>query len=95
MSSMASSLSGQESQTLVTLREKLLQLTAALETYLKTFGHDRPGPIVRLYCPMARDNQGAFWLQADSQVRNPYFGAAMLRCGEAKGLIGRDGKETR
>jgi len=95
MSSIASSLSGQESQTLVTLREKLLQLTAALETYLKTFGHDRPGPVVRLYCPMARDNRGAFWFQADSQVRNPYFGAAMLRCGEVKGGIGPDGKETR
>jgi membrane fusion protein, copper/silver efflux system len=32
-------------------------------------------------CPMAFDNRGADWLQADDKTLNPYFGAAMLRCG--------------
>jgi Cu(I)/Ag(I) efflux system membrane fusion protein len=32
-------------------------------------------------CPMAFDNRGANWLQADDKTLNPYFGAAMLKCG--------------
>ncbi|GHG61729.1 hypothetical protein GCM10010919_06490 [Alishewanella longhuensis] len=34
------------------------------------------------YCPMARSGEGASWLQSDSELRNPYFGAMMLRCGD-------------
>ena len=37
---------------------------------------------VRLFhCPMAHDSQGADWLQLAVETANPYFGAAMLRCG--------------
>ena len=34
------------------------------------------------FCPMAFDNQGASWLQTSKEVNNPYFGNAMLRCGD-------------
>ncbi|WP_445427989.1 efflux RND transporter periplasmic adaptor subunit [Alishewanella sp. HL-SH05] len=34
------------------------------------------------YCPMARDGEGASWLQPSEQLRNPYFGAMMLGCGD-------------
>ena len=34
------------------------------------------------HCPMARDGEGASWLQPGSELRNPYFGAMMLRCGD-------------
>ena len=37
--------------------------------------------IYQIRCPMAFNNRGATWLQADPDVRNPYFGASMLRCG--------------
>jgi Cu(I)/Ag(I) efflux system membrane fusion protein len=30
---------------------------------------------------MARDGKGASWLQASDELRNPYYGASMLRCG--------------
>jgi hypothetical protein len=33
------------------------------------------------YCPMARDDQGANWLSSEEEIRNPYFGDAMLTCG--------------
>lgn len=36
------------------------------------------------YCPMAFDNQGAYWLSDQEQIRNPYFGDKMLTCGEVK-----------
>jgi Cu(I)/Ag(I) efflux system membrane fusion protein len=37
-----------------------------------------------VHCPMAFDFSGADWLQATEEVRNPYFGAAMLTCGTVK-----------
>ncbi len=36
------------------------------------------------YCPMADSNEGAYWLSLDKSIRNPYFGASMLKCGEVK-----------
>jgi hypothetical protein len=36
------------------------------------------------YCPMAFDNQGAYWLSDQSQIKNPYFGDEMLTCGMVK-----------
>ncbi|MGX5913251.1 efflux RND transporter periplasmic adaptor subunit [Aliidiomarina sp. Khilg15.8] len=36
----------------------------------------------KMFCPMAFNNEGAFWLQPDSRLLNPFFGASMLRCGE-------------
>ncbi|MBR09426.1 MAG: hypothetical protein CMP48_17285 [Rickettsiales bacterium] len=40
--------------------------------------------IYRQYCPMAFDNKGAFWLSAEKEIRNPYFGDRMLKCGSVK-----------
>ncbi len=37
-----------------------------------------------VHCPMAFDNRGANWIQWDQDVRNPYFGAAMLKCGSVE-----------
>ena len=34
------------------------------------------------HCPMANNNQGADWLSLTSEVKNPYYGDAMLSCGE-------------
>lgn len=34
------------------------------------------------FCPMAFDDAGAFWLSAEKEVYNPYFGDKMLRCGK-------------
>ena len=39
------------------------------------------------YCPMADNNNGAYWLSKEEQILNPYFGDAMLKCGEVKQTI--------
>ncbi|WP_027879804.1 efflux RND transporter periplasmic adaptor subunit [Mesoflavibacter zeaxanthinifaciens] len=39
------------------------------------------------FCPMADNNNGAFWLSKEEKVINPYFGDAMLTCGEVKQVI--------
>lgn len=39
------------------------------------------------FCPMADNNNGAYWLSKEEKVINPYFGEAMLTCGEVKQII--------
>ncbi len=71
----------QRVEDLIGLREAFAGLSAALPPVVASFGLDAAsGPVYRLYCPMAFDGRGAAWLQADDQVRNPYFGPAMLKC---------------
>ena len=44
-------------------------------------GEGTGGTDVRLaYCPMVKK----YWLQKGTEIANPYYGSAMLRCGEFK-----------
>ncbi len=43
------------------------------------------GSLFQMHCPMVYPDRGADWLQRDDQLKNPYFGAMMLTCGEVKG----------
>lgn len=47
----------------------------------ETFGLTKD-KVYKEFCPMAFDNKGAFWLSESDQIRNPYYGNAMLSCGE-------------
>ena len=44
-------------------------------------------PVFVQHCPMADNNKGADWLSLDKEVKNPYFGSAMLTCGEVTSTI--------
>ncbi len=39
------------------------------------------------YCPMANNNTGAYWLSNEKEIKNPYFGDKMLKCGSVKEMI--------
>ena len=39
------------------------------------------------YCPMANGNTGAYWLSNEKEIKNPYFGDKMLKCGSVKETI--------
>lgn len=41
-----------------------------------------------LHCPMANSNKGAFWLSVSTEVKNPYYGSAMIGCGEVTNTLG-------
>lgn len=41
------------------------------------------------YCPMANNDRGAEWLSRSSQIENPYYGSAMLKCGEVTETLNR------
>jgi Cu(I)/Ag(I) efflux system membrane fusion protein len=57
----------------VPLNEHLVHLVTNLNNLDNTIYVQR--------CPMANNNQGAIWLSAEQEIRNPYFGDAMLKCG--------------
>lgn len=43
--------------------------------------------LYKQFCPMAFNNKGAFWLAAEEEVNNPYFGDRMLHCGFVEDVI--------
>ena len=43
-------------------------------------------PVYQAYCPMKK----ATWLTNEKSIRNPYYGNAMLTCGEIKETISND-----
>lgn len=45
------------------------------------------GSLYLQYCPMANNNSGGSWLAIEEEVRNPYFGDMMLKCGSVKETI--------
>lgn len=57
------------------------------EAILQSFGNPLETPVHVAFCPMAFDSKGARWVQSEEQVKNPYYGAAMLRCGEVKATV--------
>ncbi len=58
------------------LSENVYQLMKGIE--------DLGIPVYRQYCPMAFNNTGAYWLAAEKEINNPYFGSMMLHCGVVK-----------
>jgi len=53
---------------------------------IKTFGL-MGKTVYHQFCPMAFGSKGAFWLSEKKSIENPYFGDAMLTCGETKEVI--------
>lgn len=61
-------------------RTQFKKVTDGLIATLKANGTEE-GVYVQ-YCPMAFDNAGANWLSRSDEIRNPYFGEMMLKCGK-------------
>ena len=66
-------------------RSHFKRLSMHLISTIETFGIDEK--VYSQYCPMADNNNGAYWLSEQEKVINPYFGEAMLTCGEVKQVI--------
>ncbi|PQJ09362.1 hypothetical protein CJD36_019125 [Flavipsychrobacter stenotrophus] len=63
-------------------REHFGMLSTDLYDLIKTFGTDKP--LFKDYCPMAFDKKGAIWISEVKEIKNPYFGSEMSKCGEIK-----------
>ncbi len=65
-------------------RDAFFHLSNAVIDLHKTFGHGSDMNYYLTFCPMARNNKGAYWLQTVDTVYNSFYGDMMLRCGEIK-----------
>lgn len=66
-------------------RTAFLDLSAAMENMVS--GAIASGELYKQYCPMAFDGQGGAWLSASQEIRNPYYGDKMLKCGSVRDTI--------
>lgn len=66
-------------------RTAFLDLSAAMENLLS--GAIASGEIYKQYCPMAFDGAGGTWLSASKEIRNPYYGDKMLKCGSVRDTL--------
>ncbi|WP_324720930.1 DUF3347 domain-containing protein [Salinimicrobium sp. HB62] len=73
------------SQNINEQRTAFEDLSMAMEEMLR--GSLRSGEVYKQFCPMAFDGKGAYWLSASKEIRNPYYGDKMLKCGRVEGTI--------
>ncbi len=66
-------------------RANFKSLSTQLTNAIEVFGINEK--VYHQYCPMVDNNKGAYWLSKEEKVFNPYFGDAMLTCGEVKQVI--------
>ncbi|KAA5539787.1 DUF3347 domain-containing protein [Roseiconus nitratireducens] len=64
------------------MRSAFALLSESMISIERTFGSSAQQKLYLLHCPMAFDGRGASWLQTDDAVRNPYYGASMLKCAD-------------
>ena len=66
-------------------RAHFKHLSAHLSKGVKLFGVNQK--VYEQFCPMADNNNGAYWLSLNEPIKNPYLGAKMLTCGDTKTVI--------
>ncbi|MFW5733900.1 MAG: DUF3347 domain-containing protein, partial [Oceanidesulfovibrio sp.] len=81
---MTDALDAMEGADIAAMRESFQPLSNGLSTLISRFGGPDGAPVYEMFCSMAFDNAGGTWLQNHTDVLNPYYGDAMLRCGEVK-----------
>lgn len=75
----------EQSNNIEAQRKAFSLLSVDMEEILK--GTLSSGEVYKQYCPMAFNNQGAYWLSKSKEINNPYFGEKMLKCGSTKSVI--------
>lgn len=65
------------------VREKFRQISITMIEMTNTFNPFDKTLYIQ-YCPMADNDKGADWLSLEKEIKNPYFGKSMLKCGEVK-----------
>ncbi len=76
----------QEAEDIKAARVPFEPASHSVDELVRRFGTHKL-PVYVAHCPMAFSNRGANWLQGNEDLLNPYFGDAMLRCGEIKEQI--------
>ena len=66
-------------------RTAFLELSSGVEEMVS--GALASGEIYKQYCPMAFEGNGGSWLSSSEEIRNPYYGDKMLKCGSVRETI--------
>ncbi len=66
-------------------REHFEALSIDITDLVALLGTDKV--VYQDFCPMANNNKGANWLSEVKEIKNPYFGSKMLKCGSVKKQI--------
>jgi hypothetical protein len=64
-------------------REEFFNVSNGTYSLIKAF-KAKATDVYFQFCPMAFNNTGAGWLSNQKEIRNPYFGDKMLKCGKVK-----------
>ncbi len=79
-----------DSRDMAGLRAVFLPLSRTMTAVVEYFGIEPRQPVYEIRCPMAFEGKGGNWLQKDQEVRNPYYGAMMFRCGDVVRTLPQD-----
>jgi hypothetical protein len=63
-------------------RKAFQKVTESFIAHVKATGADQK--LYVQFCPMAFNNTGGNWVSLSSEIRNPYFGEMMLKCGKVE-----------
>lgn len=74
-----------KSNTIKIQRTQFISLSANMIKAVQIFGINKK--IYNQFCPMANNDKGANWLSFEENIKNPYFGDAMLTCGNVEEII--------
>ncbi len=66
-------------------RKHFKPLSSVLTITVALFGINQT--VYSQFCPMADNDKGGYWLSLNEEIRNPYYGDAMLKCGSVKQTI--------
>jgi hypothetical protein len=66
-------------------REHFSMMSEDVYSIAKTFGSGQP--LYHDHCPMADGGKGAMWLSELKEIKNPYMGSKMQKCGTVEEKI--------
>jgi Cu(I)/Ag(I) efflux system membrane fusion protein len=78
----------QKANDLAALRSGFALLSEQMLSLERMFGLPTDEMLYELHCPMAFEGRGASWIQSNDAVRNPYYGASMLKCADRVESLG-------
>lgn len=70
-----------KAESITDIRVSFKELSEQFIFLANTFGPFEK-PLFIHYCSMYDNNKGAKWINATKEIKNPYYGASMLTCGE-------------
>lgn len=82
-----------ESSDLKTQRAAFETISNELIAQIRAKGLDQIGNAYVVHCPMVGKNTGADWISTIPQVVNPYYGDAMLDCGNITETLSLSGED--